>query len=182
MSNTIKTDDWVFCIRKNYVGEIERGDIIAFLMVERQETYVKRVIGLPGDTVDIDKGKVYVNGELLQEDYLAEPMCPYETEGYNVTYETYDYGDKEVPDYLYDSEGNTLKWYLVDSDGNKMDINETKTYHHSFKVPDDSLFVMGDNRNHSYDSRYWSDPYVSMEDVHSKVLVRMSRFAYVGKE
>jgi signal peptidase I len=182
MSNTFKKGEVVFYIRQKYMGDVERGDIISFRRVDLDGNYVKRVIGLPGDTVDIDKGKVYVNGTLLQEDYLAEPMCPYETGGYDVTYEVYDYGDKEVPDYLYDSEGNTLKWYIVDSDGTKQDINETLTYHRTFQVPDDSLFVMGDNRNNSCDSRYWTNTYVKIENVRSKVLIRMNRFAYIGKE
>ncbi|MNW52539.1 Signal peptidase I S [compost metagenome] len=65
--------------------------------------YVKRVIGLPGDTIEVKNGGVYRNGELLNEPYIKEAM----TEGVN------------------------QKW----------------------EVPEDHVFVMGDNRNNSNDSR-----------------------------
>jgi signal peptidase I len=53
------------------VGEIHRGDVVVF-RYPRDETknYIKRVIGLPGDEVEIDRGRVYVNGRLLHEPYV----------------------------------------------------------------------------------------------------------------
>ncbi|PYU16814.1 MAG: signal peptidase I [Acidobacteria bacterium] len=68
--------------------------------------YVKRVIGLPGDTLEIHRGVVWVNGQPLAERYLNEPPNPRE----NLT---------------------------------------------AVKVPPESYFVMGDNRENSYDSRFW---------------------------
>lgn len=68
--------------------------------------YVKRVIGLPGDVVEIKDGAVWVNGLKLAEPYLDAPMNAREHRG-------------------------------------------------PYKVPLDSYFVMGDNRDDSYDSRYW---------------------------
>ena len=59
--------------------EPERGDIVIFHYPDDEKIYfVKRVIGLPGDTVDIYGGHVYLNGseEPLQEDYIREPMLP----------------------------------------------------------------------------------------------------------
>ena len=53
------------------------GDIVVFRYPDDEsEIYVKRVIGLPGDTIDIEDGKIYINGsaEPLQEDYLKEGM------------------------------------------------------------------------------------------------------------
>jgi signal peptidase I len=53
------------------IGEIERGDLVVFWLPEdRDKSYIKRVIGLPGDRVKIDRGTVVVNGRRLREDYI----------------------------------------------------------------------------------------------------------------
>ena len=78
METTIMTDDRVIGFRTAYwFKDPKRGDIIIFDHAdgaESEKLLVKRVIGLPGDTVEIRGGKVYVNGEELIEDYLREPM------------------------------------------------------------------------------------------------------------
>ncbi len=52
-------------------GRIQRGDLVVFWFPgEPGKSYIKRVIGLPGDTVRIDRGVVYVNGERLVEEYV----------------------------------------------------------------------------------------------------------------
>src|SRR6478672_2258877 len=52
-------------------GHVERGDIVVFWFPnDPDKSYVKRVIGLPGETVEVRSGKVYVNGQQLAEDYL----------------------------------------------------------------------------------------------------------------
>ena len=74
MENTIMTGDKLIGFRWSYLfSGPERGDIIIFKFPDDEsQNYVKRVIGCPGDTVKIEDGKVYVNGELLEEDYLKE--------------------------------------------------------------------------------------------------------------
>jgi len=53
------------------LGEIERGDLVVFNFPrEPEKSYIKRVIGLPGDTVEIVRGTVLVNGRVLREDYV----------------------------------------------------------------------------------------------------------------
>ena len=80
MENTIMTGDRVIGSRLSYLfSEPERGDIIIFRYpLDEKVYYVKRLIGLPGETVDIVGGKVYINGstEPLDEPYLKEEMRP----------------------------------------------------------------------------------------------------------
>jgi len=55
------------------IHEPERGDIITFKPpFKTSRDYIKRVIGLPGETVEIEKGKVYIDGQLLDEPYIME--------------------------------------------------------------------------------------------------------------
>ena len=74
MENTIMTGDRVLGLRFSYwFSEPEQGDIVIFKYPDdEKQNYIKRVIGLPGDTVEIVEGIVYVNGELLDEPYLWE--------------------------------------------------------------------------------------------------------------
>lgn len=54
-------------------GEIERGDLVVFWFPgDPNKSYIKRVIGLPGERVEIRRGAVYVNGVRLQEEYVPE--------------------------------------------------------------------------------------------------------------
>ena len=55
------------------LGDIQRGDMVVFhYPTDPTKSYIKRVIGLPGDTVAIEDGMVYVNGRLLDETYVPE--------------------------------------------------------------------------------------------------------------
>ena len=55
------------------IGQIERGDLVVFWFhYDQSKSYIKRVIGLPGDTVELSQGAVLVNGRPLQEDYVPE--------------------------------------------------------------------------------------------------------------
>lgn len=127
MENTIMTGDRLFGNRLAYKKkEPKRGDIIIFKFPDDEtENYVKRVIGLPNETVYIENGKIYIDGSdtPLEEPYLKE------------------------------------EW-------------EVATGPYSFTVPEDSYLVLGDNRNNSYDSRYWENTYVKSEKILGKAVLR----------
>ena len=79
MTDTLQPGDYLLMNKKIYRhNEAERGDIVVLhsnLTQEngREKLLIKRVIGLPGDTVFIKDNSVYINGELLEEDYIREP-------------------------------------------------------------------------------------------------------------
>ena len=86
MEATITAGDRVFGNRLAYLASSPgRGDVIIFKAPdEPKKLFVKRVIGLPGDTVEILDGSVYVNGVLLDEPYIAEKMDPNEAHYFEV--------------------------------------------------------------------------------------------------
>lgn len=76
MEDTFMINDKVFIFRMAYLfTDPKRGDIVVFEAPDEPEVdYIKRIIGLPGETVEIIDGVVYIDGEALEEDYLKEPM------------------------------------------------------------------------------------------------------------
>ena len=90
-----------------------------------KESYIKRVIALPGEHVEIKDGKVYINGEEMQEDYLQAGVLT------------------------------------------KIKENEFN----DFIVPENCVFAMGDNRNHSTDCRAFGC--IPLEKIESKVAIRI---------
>ena len=70
MVPTINVGDRIIVNRVYNKDNIKRGDILVFYSDELQETLIKRVIGLPGDTIVIKDGSLNINGEDIQEDYV----------------------------------------------------------------------------------------------------------------
>jgi signal peptidase I len=105
MRPTLENGEFVLVSKLSYrLGEFKRGDIIVFhFPLDPKEELIKRVIGLPGDRVKVEGNRVYLNGLLLNEEYIFEAP-------------------------LYSGE---------------------------WTVTEGSLFVLGDNRNNSNDSKDW---------------------------
>ncbi len=117
--------------------DIRSGDIIVFKFpFDEHPHYVKRVIGLPGDRVRIISQRVYVNGERLAEPYVVHD--PYSEDPF---------GDDFPPTNRYfPRAGLRPEW--ADEILHHVEYSE-------LVVPPDHYFVMGDNRDRSWDSRYW---------------------------
>lgn len=103
----------------------KRGDIVVFTQKDDPSTnFIKRVIGLPGDIVEVRGSRVYINNELLPENYAR-----WEEGGL--------------------SEG---------SFGPE-------------QVPPGHVFLLGDNRDHSRDSRFWPEPFLDLQRIKGRALV-----------
>lgn len=72
MEDTLNKKDLLFCNKLSYIlkNEPKRFDIINFYCPENNEIFVKRIIGLPNDKIDIKDGIVYINSEKIEENYI----------------------------------------------------------------------------------------------------------------
>ncbi len=97
-----------------YFNKPQRGDVVVLRpppVVSENDEFIKRIVGLPGETIKLQDGHVYINGKRLDEPYIAQEVS---TNGGNF-----------LPDGV------------------------------SYTVPENKYFLMGDNRPHSSDSRFW---------------------------
>lgn len=135
-----------------------RGDIIVFKYPKNESYYyIKRVIGVPGDHIYIKDKLVYINGKPLERVPASHPDIINNLEG-----RQYDKTSLE----LYDEENPTTHGkHLIMLDKNSY-INES---HGEIIVPPEHLFVMGDNRDFSNDSRFWG--FVPYKNVRGKAMV-----------
>ena len=140
METTIMTGDHIFGNRLIYnFRDPERYDIVIFRYPDNEEQlFIKRIIGLPGETVEIRDGQVYINGS---DTPLSDDFC------------TYDVSD-DIPG--------------TDPGRNTEETGGGTIY----QIPEDCYFMLGDNRDHSKDSRYWDNPFVQRKKILGKAFLR----------
>tara|TARA_Y100001935_G_C17237878_1_gene474027 strand:- start:5 stop:790 length:786 start_codon:yes stop_codon:yes gene_type:complete len=142
---------WPFS--KSWIVEFEgpkRGDIVVFKAVDESYFMIKRVIGLPGDEIQMkDDGQLVVNGEPIPRVELpvssADPssQSPYyavDSTDLEGSFEFFDFYEEKVGEHTH---------RLIHFKGNP------RTWAQPFHVPEGNYFMMGDNRDNSKDSRYW---------------------------
>jgi signal peptidase I len=79
MEPGLHNGEWLIVVKTAYVfGEPQRGDVITVRMPGEKVPLIKRIIAIPGDTVEVRNGTVYVNGKALEEPYIKEaPLYSY---------------------------------------------------------------------------------------------------------
>lgn len=133
MEVTLQNNDFLIIDKLSYLlNEPKRFDIIVF-QHDEENYYIKRIIGMPGEKVQIIDGNIFINGSLLKEDYGCEKM------------EDSGLANKEI----------TLKA--------------------------DEYFVLGDNRNHSNDSRFEAVGNIKRSLIVGKAVYRILPLEHLGK-
>jgi signal peptidase I len=126
---------------------IKRGDIIVFRYpVDVSQTYVKRVVGVPGDRIRLEDKQVIRNGERIAEPYVYHKM------DYIDSYRDNFPGEPNAP--LSGGAAEMLEKHIIKGE---------------VVVPPNSYFAMGDNRDSSFDSRYWG--FVPRANIIGKPLI-----------
>lgn len=127
--------------------DVKRGDIIVFRYpVDIRQTFVKRVIGVPGDRIRMENKRVFLNGHALTEPYK-----------YNKT------------DYIDSYRDNFPGFPNVSLYAPAQEMLLNNVQHGEVVVPAGHYFAMGDNRDSSLDSRYWG--FVPRENIIGKPLI-----------
>lgn len=115
---------------KTWWGEIKRGDVVVFRApMDRYTNYIKRIIAISGDTIEVKNKVVYINGESQGKESYTQFT-------------------------------NTLNF------GHDSDASSNMA---PYTVPEGHVFCMGDNRDNSYDSRYWGP--VPINDIKGKAFI-----------
>ena len=131
------------------VADPQRGEVMVFIPPHENKYYIKRVIGLPGDTVRYEDKNLYINGELIDKEYVEDIEV--------------DTSIGDLPGSLYTETIGGVEHFTqhIDAAGR----SRART---TWVVPGGHYFMMGDNRDNSSDSREWGP--VPEKDIVGKAI------------
>jgi signal peptidase I len=119
-------------------GKPRRGDVAVFKLPRDEKTdYIKRVVGLPGDRIQMKDGVLFINGESVKKERIEDFV------------DLYGEGDGQPIAQFRETMSNGVVYTVLD-ERQHGDADDTE----EFKVPDGNYFMMGDNRDNSLDSRF----------------------------
>ena len=125
MRPTLADNEYVFFAHKYYKNnQIKSGDIILLKVKDEENLFIKRVVGIPGDTIEMKNGILRVNGIKKT-------------------------GNVEIEMNIYEEKINKSNTFKILNISKSEEHNNFK----KFKIPEDHYFVLGDNREDSHDSR-----------------------------
>jgi signal peptidase I len=137
-----------------------RGEIVVFKFPQDRETdFIKRVLALPGEEVALNEGRLYINGVQVEDKHAT--YVSGNSPGRERNFKPFRVPRKGDVIRL-DGEHSDLYHRLVANEGNRGSTGD-------YEVKNDYIFMMGDNRDNSYDSRYWGP--VNIEDVVGKAMI-----------
>jgi signal peptidase I len=150
------TDHPIYFIKRD---DPKRGDIVVFMYPKDESIYyIKRVIGTPGDRVEVRNKVLYINQTMVPRESVTGPVA--------------DQLFKSMDDPKYTTANMELYNEHLDQTNHMIMLDKNNSMEESYgpiTVPKDSLFVMGDNRDFSNDSRFWG--FVPMKNVKGKAVV-----------
>lgn len=132
------------------IGQPKRGDVVVFFPPHEERYFIKRLIGLPGDTVRYSNNVLYINGKEVEQELIG-------------------YDEEERSGACWSSFALYRETLGGDDHIARKCVEPTPLGREgSWTVPEGHYFMMGDNRDNSLDSRAWSDPFVPDRNIVGK--------------